>query len=62
MASFVRALLEREHHVTFLTGTSMQKLELVNYTEILVDPPFDFAKECSFLPHKARNILNSKMK
>lgn len=49
MASFVRALLDRGHHVTFLTGTSMEHLNLANYTEILVDPPFDFEKQRQFL-------------
>lgn len=65
MESFVRALLERKHHVTFLTGTSMQHLKLANYTEILVDPPFDFAKqsqcasnEVNFLFKNQNNFLS----
>lgn len=41
MSEFVRALVEREHKVTFLTSNSLQHLNFPNYTEILIDPPFD---------------------
>lgn len=63
MASFVRALLDRGHHVTYLTGESMQHLNLANYTEILVDPPFDFTTQCSFLiVIEARELAFAKEK
>lgn len=39
MASFVRALLDRGHEVTFITIHSLNHLKLTNYTEILIDPP-----------------------
>lgn len=41
MQSFVKALLNRGHHVTFLTSAPFYWPNGVNYTEILVDPPFD---------------------
>ncbi|XP_055308151.1 UDP-glycosyltransferase UGT5-like, partial [Sitodiplosis mosellana] len=41
MQSFVKALLNRGHEVTFLTSQSMGNVNLANYTEILIDPPFD---------------------
>lgn len=48
MQSFVLALLERGHEVTFLTSHSMNHLKLENYTEILIDPPFDLHSLCEF--------------
>lgn len=42
MKSFVLTLLDRGHHVTYLTSNSMKHLNLANYTEYLIDPPFDF--------------------
>lgn len=38
-SSFVRALLDRGHEVTYLTSISMNQPNLVNYTEVLIDPP-----------------------
>lgn len=46
---FVRALLDRGHEVTFLTSQSMSQLNLVNYTEVLIDPPFDVYALCEFV-------------
>lgn len=41
MQSFVKALLNRGHHVTFLKSAPFYWSNGANYTEILVDPPFD---------------------
>lgn len=41
VSSFVRALLDRGHDVTYLTSNSMKNLNLANYTEVLIDPPMD---------------------
>lgn len=45
MQSFVKALLERQHEVTLLTSFSMLDLKLANYTEVLIDKPFDFSSQ-----------------
>lgn len=42
MQTIVRALLDRGHEVSYLTSNSLNHLKLANYTEYLVDPPFDF--------------------
>lgn len=42
VSSFVRALLDRGHEVTYLTSNSLSKLNSANYSEILIDPPYDF--------------------
>lgn len=39
--SVVLALLNRGHEVTYLTSHTLSDLKLANYTEYLVDPPFD---------------------
>lgn len=49
MSSFVRALLDRGHKVTFLTSNSLSHLNLANYTEVLIDPPFDIATNCNYI-------------
>lgn len=41
LQSFVKALLKRGHHVTHLTHTASHWQSNTNYTEILIDPPFD---------------------
>lgn len=46
VSSFVRALLDRGHEVTYLTSNSLKKFNLANYTEVLIDPPFDFLSRC----------------
>ena len=48
VSSFVIALLDRGHEVTFLTSQSLNHLKLKNYTEILIDPPFDIHSVCKF--------------
>ena len=50
MQSFVKALLNRGHEVTFLTSQSMGKVKSENYTEVLIDPPFDVYSLCKFKP------------
>lgn len=41
---FVKELLNRGHEVTFITNNSLMKFNLKNYTEVLIDPPFDINK------------------
>lgn len=45
MSAFVKALLQRGHEVTFITSQSMNQ-NITNYTEILIDPPFDLEALC----------------
>lgn len=40
LQTFVKALLERQHEVTYLTSQSYHT-NLTNYREVLIDPPFD---------------------
>lgn len=40
LSSFVRALLDRGHEVTYLTSISLKNSNQANYTEVLIDPPF----------------------
>lgn len=51
LQSFVLALLDRGHEVTFLTSQSLNHLKLKNYTEVLIDPPFDIHSLCKFQNH-----------
>lgn len=51
MQSFVLALIDRGHEVTFLTSQSINHIKLKNYTEILIDPPFDIHSLCKFNNH-----------
>lgn len=41
MKPFVKELIDRGHDVTCLTNIAMNDENLKNYTEILIDPPFD---------------------
>ncbi|XP_031633897.1 UDP-glucuronosyltransferase 2B16-like [Contarinia nasturtii] len=41
--TFVKALLNRGHAVTFLTSNSLKNNNLSNYTEYLIDPPLDMS-------------------
>lgn len=41
MSSFVKALIDRGHEITYLTSNSLKNLNLANYTEVLIDPPLD---------------------
>lgn len=44
LSHFIRELLNREHHVTAVTGIKYAESTHSNYTEILIDPPYDFTK------------------
>lgn len=46
MSTFVEALLGRGHEVTYLTSNSHHNLKLANYTEVLIDPPFNVPSKC----------------
>ncbi|XP_055313499.1 UDP-glucosyltransferase 2-like [Sitodiplosis mosellana] len=41
LQSFVRALLERGHHVTCITSNPLGDQNYINYTEVLIDPPLN---------------------
>lgn len=49
VSAFVRALLNRGHDVTYLTSMSLNQLKLANYTEVLIDPPYDVLAKCMYL-------------
>lgn len=68
MQTIVRALLDRGHEVSYLTSNSLNHLKLANYTEYLVDPPFDFGSlgmngksMCSFSFHSCLQLFNVKI-
>lgn len=44
MRHLVEALLNRQHEVTFITSNTWGDIKPPNYTEILIDPPFDVEK------------------
>lgn len=56
----IKALLERHHEVTVITSNTWNGIKPDNYTEVLIDPPFDdekvlpqskiFEADDSFLP------------
>lgn len=52
MKVFVNELIDRGHEVTCITSISMGKHKPVNYTEILIDPPFKIQNfgECTLPP------------
>lgn len=41
MQVFVKELLKREHEVTCITSITLGEPKPENYTEILIDPPYD---------------------
>lgn len=43
----IKALLERNHEVTVITSKTLNGIKPDNYTEVLIDPPFD---DEEFLP------------
>lgn len=47
--AFANALLNRGHQVTLITSQSMNQTNLTNYTEVLIDPPFDIHSMCMLL-------------
>lgn len=61
MSSFVRALLDRGHDVTFLTSNSLKHLKLANYTEVLVDPPLDMSAHSKYFYFKNTIIWLKKI-
>lgn len=54
--TFVLSLLERGHETTLLTSHSMSHLKLKNYTEILIDPPFDIYSLCKCQMYEFHDI------
>lgn len=45
LSHFIRELLNRGHHVTAVTGIKYGESLHLNYTEVLIDPPYDFNKK-----------------
>lgn len=43
---FIAVLTSRGHEVTALTGIKYSKAHPANYTEVLIDPPFDLSSVC----------------
>lgn len=46
MQNFVKALVERGHEVTAIVNAPITKFHSPNYTEILIEPPFDVKQIC----------------
>lgn len=49
MQGFVKELVKRGHEVTAITNTPITNFKSANYTEILINPPFDTRTICKFL-------------
>lgn len=49
MQNFVKELLNRGHEVTAITNTPISNFQSPNYTEILINPPFDLMTVCKCL-------------
>lgn len=49
MQAFVKELIERGHEVTCVTSIAMES-KPKNYTEILIDPPFDMQNIGTYKP------------
>lgn len=43
---FIAVLTSRGHEVTALTGIKLSKAHPTNYTEVLIDPPYDLSADC----------------
>lgn len=43
---FIAVLTSRGHEVTALTGIKFSKAHPTNYTEVLIDPPYDLSAVC----------------
>lgn len=41
LVRFIRELIGRGHEITCITHIPMSGAKLDNYTEVLIDPPFD---------------------
>lgn len=46
LQNFVKALVNRGHEVTAIVNTSISNFKSPNYTEILINPPFDMSTVC----------------
>lgn len=62
MSSFVKALIDRGHEVTFLTSNSLKHLNLANYTEVLIDPPFNMETTSKRVIFSLKNSIVVKAK
>lgn len=45
---FIAVLTSRGHEVTALTGIKYSKAHPTNYTEVLIDPPYDLSGVCKY--------------
>lgn len=49
MESFVKSLIDRGHQVTCITSIKLSEPKPDNYTEILIDPPFNMQNISKYL-------------
>lgn len=49
LQSFAKELLNRGHEVTAIVNSRINNFTSPNYTEILIDPPFDLDAICKFV-------------
>lgn len=59
LSHFIRELLNRGHHVTAVTGIKYAESTHSNYTEVLIDPPYDFSKNRKSQMDRYKNVIVS---
>lgn len=47
--NFAKELVNRGHEVTAIVNTPISNFKSPNYTEILIDPPFDLSIVCKYI-------------
>lgn len=48
LQNFVKALVDRGHEVTAIVNKKITDFNSPNYTEVLIDPPYDLTKVCMY--------------
>lgn len=46
LQNFIKELVNRGHNVTAISNFPISNFQSSNYTEVLIDPPFDLDKVC----------------
>lgn len=54
---FIAVLTSRGHEVTALTGIKYSKAHPNNYTEVLIDPPYDLSSVCKKIKSQKSEIM-----
>lgn len=49
LQNFVKALVDRGHEVTAIVNKKITDFNSPNYTEVLIDPPYDLTKVCMYM-------------